>query len=82
MPETGKTGFRYLSAVTRPLTRQRLSVEGLGYLARLPLTSKEDLRANSPDGLLAVALDEHANRASALQGLLGLRQAGPQPKFR
>src|SRR5947209_4432362 len=38
VPETGKTGFKFLSAVTRPLTRQRLSAEGLGYLARLPLT--------------------------------------------
>src|SRR5207247_6106406 len=36
VPETGKTGFKYLSAVTRPLTRQRLSAEGLGDLPRLP----------------------------------------------
>ena len=38
VPESGKTGFKYLSAVTRPLTRQRLSADGLSYLARLPLT--------------------------------------------
>jgi diadenosine tetraphosphatase ApaH/serine/threonine PP2A family protein phosphatase len=36
--EPGKTGFKFLSAVTRPLTRQRLTPEGLTFLARLPLT--------------------------------------------
>jgi putative phosphoesterase len=36
--EHGKTGYRFLSAVTRPLTRQRLSGPGLAYLAHLPLT--------------------------------------------
>jgi putative phosphoesterase len=36
--ETGKNGYRFLSAVTRPLTRRRLSAEGLAFLAHLPLT--------------------------------------------
>jgi putative phosphoesterase len=38
VPEIGKTGYRFLSAVTRPLTRKRLSARGLGYLAQLPLS--------------------------------------------
>jgi len=38
VPESGKTGYRFLSAVTRPLTRKRLSADGLAYLAHLPLT--------------------------------------------
>jgi putative phosphoesterase len=33
-----RTGFKYLSAVTRPLTRERLSTDELRFLARLPLT--------------------------------------------
>jgi putative phosphoesterase len=33
-----RTGFKYLTAVTRPLTRERLDEGDLRYLARLPLT--------------------------------------------
>jgi len=38
VPEAGKNGYRFLSAVTRPITRKRLSPEALTYLAHLPLT--------------------------------------------
>jgi putative phosphoesterase len=34
----GTDGFRYLAAVTRPLTRERLSAPDLRYLAELPVT--------------------------------------------
>ncbi|GIW80123.1 MAG: phosphodiesterase [Gemmatales bacterium] len=34
----GEQGFRYLTAITRPLTRQRLSDDALAYLGRLPVT--------------------------------------------
>ena len=34
----GRNGFRYLTSVTRPLTRERLGEEDLRYLSRLPLT--------------------------------------------
>jgi putative phosphoesterase len=34
----GKTGFKYLTSVTRPLTRERLDQADLHYLARLPLS--------------------------------------------
>jgi len=34
----GKTGFRYLTGVTRALTREKLSAEDLRYLGRLPVT--------------------------------------------
>jgi putative phosphoesterase len=33
-----KRGFRYLTSVTRPLTRDRLNAEALHYLGRLPVT--------------------------------------------
>jgi putative phosphoesterase len=35
---TGKAGFRYLTGVTRILTRERLSPEEMRFLARLPVT--------------------------------------------
>jgi diadenosine tetraphosphatase ApaH/serine/threonine PP2A family protein phosphatase len=35
---SGRTGFRYLSGVTRVLTRQRLEAEDLRFLADLPVT--------------------------------------------
>jgi putative phosphoesterase len=35
----GKIGFRYLTGVTRALTRERLSPDDLRYLGRLPLSS-------------------------------------------
>jgi putative phosphoesterase len=34
----GKAGFRYLTGVTRTLTRERLSSEDLRYLGKLPVT--------------------------------------------
>lgn len=34
----GGVGFKYLSRVTRPLTRQRVDASGLRYLADLPVT--------------------------------------------
>jgi len=35
---SGRNGFRYLTAVTRPLTRERLAEDDLRYLSRLPVT--------------------------------------------
>jgi putative phosphoesterase len=35
---SGRNGYKYLSGVTRPLTRQRLSVEDLHYLGHLPVS--------------------------------------------
>jgi putative phosphoesterase len=35
---SGKNGFRYLTAVTRPLTRERLGEEDLRYLSRMPVS--------------------------------------------
>jgi putative phosphoesterase len=35
---TGRSGFKYLTGVTRPLTRERLGEADLRYLARLPLS--------------------------------------------
>jgi putative phosphoesterase len=35
---TGRSGFKYLTGVTRPLTRERLGESELHYLARLPLS--------------------------------------------
>ncbi len=34
----GRNGFRYLTAVTRPLTRERLGPDDLRYLSRLPVS--------------------------------------------
>jgi putative phosphoesterase len=34
----GRNGFRYLTSVTRPLSRERLGEDDLRYLSRLPLT--------------------------------------------
>jgi putative phosphoesterase len=34
----GRSGFKYLSAVTRPLTRERLGTDQLRFLGRLPLS--------------------------------------------
>jgi putative phosphoesterase len=33
-----RTGFKYLTGVTRPITRERLGEEDMRYLSRLPLT--------------------------------------------
>jgi putative phosphoesterase len=38
-----RRGFRYLTSVTRPLTRDRLSAEDLRYLGRLPVTKNVNL---------------------------------------
>src|ERR1700682_5236289 len=35
---SGRTGYKYLTAVTRPLTQERLTSEGRRFLARLPVT--------------------------------------------
>jgi putative phosphoesterase len=35
---SGRNGFRYLTSVTRPLTRERISEDDLRYLSRLPLS--------------------------------------------
>jgi putative phosphoesterase len=35
---SGRTGFKYLTGVTRPLTRERLGEAELRYLARMPVT--------------------------------------------
>ncbi|MCS6852631.1 MAG: metallophosphatase family protein [Gemmataceae bacterium] len=42
VPEGG--GFRYLTAVTRPVTRQRLSPEDFRYLAELPVSQMVTLQ--------------------------------------
>jgi putative phosphoesterase len=34
----GKAGFKYLTSVTRPFTRERLSADDIRYLARMPVT--------------------------------------------
>jgi putative phosphoesterase len=34
----GRTGYKYLTGVTRPLTRERLSEDDLRYLSRLPVS--------------------------------------------
>jgi putative phosphoesterase len=39
----GGVGFKYLSGVTRPLTRSRLNADGLRYLAGLPVTQMLNL---------------------------------------
>jgi len=39
----GRTGFKYLTGITRPLTRERLSDEDLRYLSRLPVTRQVTL---------------------------------------
>jgi putative phosphoesterase len=35
---SGRSGFKYLTGITRPLTRERLSEHDLRYLSRLPVT--------------------------------------------
>jgi putative phosphoesterase len=38
VPVIGRTGFKYLTGVTRPISRQRLEARDLRYLAQLPVT--------------------------------------------
>ncbi len=59
----GKSGFRYLTGVTRALTRERLSADELRYLGHLPVT--QTLSVENTRFLLAHAsprdpLDEYA----------------------
>jgi putative phosphoesterase len=39
----GRTGFKYLTGVTRPLTRERLAEDDLRYLSRLPVSQTATL---------------------------------------
>jgi len=39
----GRSGYKYLTGVTRPLTRERLTEHDLRYLSRLPLTRQTTL---------------------------------------
>jgi putative phosphoesterase len=60
---SGKTGFRYLTAVTRTLTREMLSADDMRFLAKLPVT--RTLSVGNTRFLLAHAsprdpLDEYA----------------------
>jgi putative phosphoesterase len=59
----GKVGFKYLTSVTRPLTRERLTPDHLRYLGKLPVT--RTLSIENTRFLLAHAsprdpLDEYA----------------------
>jgi len=38
VPVSGRSGFKFLTSVTRPLTRERLSHDELRYLGRLPVS--------------------------------------------
>ena len=63
VPVNGRTGFKYLTGLTRVLTRERLSAPDLRYLSRLPLTRM--LSLDNTRYLLAHAsprdpLDEYA----------------------
>jgi putative phosphoesterase len=40
---SGRTGFKYLTGVTRPLTRERLTEPDLRFLSRLPVTRQVTL---------------------------------------
>jgi putative phosphoesterase len=39
----GRTGFKYLTGITRPLTRERVSDDDLRYLSRMPVTRQVTL---------------------------------------
>jgi putative phosphoesterase len=59
----GQNGFRYLTSVTRPLSRQRLEKNDLRYLAMLPLTQSitfEDTRFLLVHATPRDPLDEYA----------------------
>src|SRR5262249_6598808 len=58
-----RNGFRYLTAVTRRLTRERLGEEDLRYLSRLPLTQMltlDDTRFLLVHATPRAPLDENA----------------------
>jgi putative phosphoesterase len=38
VPVNGRASFRYLTSVTRPLTRERLGEDGLRFLSRMPVS--------------------------------------------
>jgi putative phosphoesterase len=60
---TGTTGFRYLTAVTVPLTRQKLSATDLRFLADLPITEMvtlDNIRFLFVHGTPRDPLDEYA----------------------
>jgi putative phosphoesterase len=40
---SGRTGFKYLTGITRPLTRERLSDSDLRFLSRMPVTRQVTL---------------------------------------
>lgn len=59
----GRGGFKYLTGVTRPLTRDLLSADDLRYLSRLPVTrmaTVEDVRFLLVHGSPRDPLDEYA----------------------
>jgi putative phosphoesterase len=60
---TGKNGFKYLTGVTRPLTRARLGEDDMRFLAGLPLTQMitlDDLRFLLVHATPRDPLDEYA----------------------
>jgi putative phosphoesterase len=59
----GRGGFKYLTGVTRPLTRERLQPDDVRYLSRLPITrtvTVEDTRFLLVHGSPRDPLDEYA----------------------
>ncbi len=60
---TGKNGFRYLTAITRPLTLEKISIEDRRYLAGLPVSQTltlEDTRYLLVHATPRDPLDEYA----------------------
>jgi putative phosphoesterase len=60
---SGRNGFKYLTGVTRPLSRERLSADDLRYLGRLPLSRTvtiNDTRFLMVHGSPRDPLDEYA----------------------
>jgi putative phosphoesterase len=74
---SGRNGFRYLTSVTRPLTRERLTAEDRTFLSRLPLTQMVTLNdtrfmlvhATPRDPLDEYALPDVDFWARRLQGI-------------
>jgi putative phosphoesterase len=63
VPAVGQTGFKYLSSVTRPLTKKMVSAEDRKYLAGMPVTLEvtiEDLRYFLVHGTPRDPLEEYA----------------------
>jgi putative phosphoesterase len=59
----GRGGFKYLTGVTRPLTRERMQPDDVRYLSRLPITRSvtvEDTRFLLVHGTPRDPLDEYA----------------------